>query len=224
MFLSKRSHDLELIDLGPKYYSQEEYLHCLEQLDKVGTYLGGDKATFRALKSLPFSPETILDVGCGGGGFTKKLGENYPNTSITGVEISREAVEYAINQNTSSNVHFKWCNIQEIPSKSYDVVICTLVCHHLSDEDLISFLKECQRIAKRKVLVNDLHRHPIALLAFSAIAPIAFKNRLISKDGSLSIKRAFKRQDWNRYLKELHTSADLSWHWPFRWILQLDSL
>ena len=224
MFLAKRSKELELIDLGPEHYSQEEYLHCLEQLDRVGKYLGGDRATFQAIQSLSFSPNSILDVGCGGGGFTKKLGTLYPQASITGIEISSEAALYAKRHNTCSNVEFRLCHLQEIPDKSYDLVLSTLVCHHLSDEEVIPFLKECLRIAKRKVLINDLHRHPLAWAAFSLLAPILFNNRLITKDGRLSIQRAFQRKDWKRYLKELGASGHLSWHWPFRWTLTLDAL
>ncbi len=222
MLLTKRSSDLELIDLGPKHYTSQEYLHCLEQLDKVGKHLGGDKATLQAMQKLSFCPDSILDVGCGGGGFTKTLGMLYKQSSITGIEISNDAAQYAIEHNTSSNVNFKLCNLKEIPSKSYDVVISTLVCHHLTDEDLIPFLKECLRVAKRKVILNDLHRHPIAWLSFFLIAPILFKNRLITSDGCLSVKRAFKRKDWNLYLQELQIPGNLSWHWPFRWILTLD--
>ncbi len=222
MFLTKRSKKLELIDLGPSHYSPGEYLDCLDKLDKVGEYLGGDRASFKAIKEFFPPPKSILDVGCGGGGFTQKLGMLYKDATITGIEISREAINHAQAHNKCPNVLFKLCNLTDIPTKSYDIVICTLVCHHFSDEDLVIFLRECLRVAKRKVILNDLHRHPLAWLGFSLIAPILFRNRLITLDGCLSVKRAFKSNDWNYYLKQLKISGRLSWHWPFRWIVTME--
>lgn len=218
MIWRKRSNELELLDLGATYYSCNEYLDCLNKLDLVGEYLGGDRATFKAIKKIPVFPCSILDVGCGGGGFTQKLGMLYKETNVMGIDISCEAIKYAEEQNKLSNVSFKRLSLSEIPSKSCDIVISTLVCHHLPDEDLIPFLKDALRVAKSKVIINDLHRHPLAWLGFALIAPLLFKNRLITHDGCISIKRAFKRSDWNRYEKELGIQACLSWHWPFRWI------
>lgn len=224
MFFLERSKELELIDLGAPHYSPEEYFDCLVQLDKVGQYLGGDRATYKALKKLTFSPSSILDVGCGGGGFTRKLGQLYPKSDVLGIEISEPAIKYAQEQSRSSNVAFKYYNLADIPSKSYDLVIATLVCHHLSDRELIIFLKECLRVAKHKVIINDLHRHFLAWAGFSCLAPLLFNNRLITHDGKLSVRKAFKRKDWMRYLDELPAKKELSWHWPFRWILALDAI
>ncbi|CCB86487.1 putative uncharacterized protein [Parachlamydia acanthamoebae UV-7] len=223
MFFSKRSMELELIDLGPSHYSSEEYRDCLDKLNKVGKYLGGDHASFCAMQQLSFSPASVLDVGCGGGGFTQKLGRFYKEATVRGIDISHEAIISAQEHNRCPNVVFECRNLSEIPTKSYDIVISTLVCHHLSDADLIAFLKECLRVAKQKVIVNDLHRHPLAWLGFSLLAPILFKNRLITHDGSLSVKRAFKRKDWRYYLQVLQVQGHLSWYWPFRWILTMDA-
>jgi 2-polyprenyl-3-methyl-5-hydroxy-6-metoxy-1,4-benzoquinol methylase len=223
MIWPKRSNELELIDLGPPYYTQEEYLICLDKLNKVGEYLGGERASFKTLKKLSFSPASILDVGCGGGGFTQKLGKCYKNSMVKGIEISSTAVNYAQTHHRLKNVVFEYCHLSDIPSKSYDIVISTLVCHHLKDESLIPFLKDCLRVAKRAVIINDLHRHPIAWMAFLLSAPLLFRNRLITHDGCLSVKRAFVRDDWERYLAELGVKGDVSWYWPFRWMVTLEA-
>ena len=218
----KRSDQLELIDLGSQHYTQGEYFDCLHQLGKVGEYLGGDRASYKAIDLLFPRPTSILDVGCGGGDFTQKLGKRYSSCQIKGIDISSKAVSYAKMHNQGNNVTFDSCFLCNIPSKSYDVVISTLVCHHLNDAELILFLKDCTRIAKKAVIINDLHRHPLAWLAFILSAPILFRNRLITHDGALSIKRAFTKKDWQGYLEAFHAKGKITWHWPFRWIVTLE--
>lgn len=221
MFWPKRSEELEIIDKGPSYFTLEEYYDCLGKLDKVGEHLGGDKASLDALKQLNFIPASILDVGCGGGGFTKKLGRLFPKSTVEGIDISMMAVDYAKAHNQSSNVRFKKSYLEDIPSKSYDIIISTLVCHHLNESELISFIKECLRVAKKKVIFNDLHRNIIPWFTFKLIAPLMFRNRLITLDGCISVKRAFTRKDWERYFKEIKVNAQIEWHFPFRWIVIL---
>lgn len=217
---SKRSNKLEILDLGPGHYTQNEYVDCLEKLDQVGKYLGGDKASFKALEKLSFS--SILDVGCGGGGFTQKLGRRYPDCRVKGIDISPDAIKYATKVNQLANVSFERCPLEEIPSKSYDIVLTTLVCHHLSDNDLNSFITNCLRVAKKRVIINDLHRHPIAWGSFYLAASLFFRNRLIIHDGCLSVKRAFTKSDWNRYFNQLQIQGNISWHFPFRWIVNIE--
>lgn len=224
MFYTKRSQELELMDKGPSHYTEAEYIDCLEKLDQVGKYLGGDRASFKAIDKTSASPATLLDVGCGGGGFTRKLGERYPHSMVVGIDISEPAIQYANAHNASDNVCFAHTELSEVPSKSYDIVITTLVCHHLKDQDLIPFLQECRRIAKKKVILNDLQRNLASLVVFRTIAPLLFRNRLITQDGTLSIKRAFTRQDWQRYLDQMHTSAEIFKKFPFRWIVRMEPL
>lgn len=220
MSWQKRSDQLELIDLGPEHYTQDEYVDCLYQLGKVGEYLGGDRASFKAID--PLSPASILDVGCGGGDFTEKLGKRYSSCQIRGIDISSDAISYARTHNQRHNVTFDSCFLCDLPSKSYEVVIATLVCHHLNDDELIPFLKDCTRIAKKAVIINDLHRHPLAWFAFRLSAPILFRNRLITHDGALSIKRAFTKKDWQQYLELFNANGKITWHWPFRWIVTME--
>ena len=225
--LDKRINTPELIDLGPAYYTSEEYHDCLIQLDRIGRFLMGNRATFWAFQQLKKEPSSILDVGCGGGQLAIQLAKRYPQASVTGIDISHEAIAFAkeqLKKTSLTNVDF--CippnvQLEELP-KSYDVVTATLVLHHLSDQEIIDFLKKSISIAKDAVIINDLHRHSLAKWSFRAIAPICFPNRLILHDGILSIKRSFKRQDWIYYLEAAGIPSQawsLTWHCLFRWIL-----
>jgi 2-polyprenyl-3-methyl-5-hydroxy-6-metoxy-1,4-benzoquinol methylase len=227
--MKNRSSEKEILDLGSSFYSLEEYHQCLEYLDRIGRYLGGDQASYRAFDSLPHSPESILDVGCGGGGFTFRLAQKYPKARVLGIDTSKDAIEFAKTQLQNSNVGTKNIEFSFISSPdldfsphSFDIVTSTLVCHHMNDDELVHFLKKAYKVAKRAVILNDLHRHPLAYAGYGLIAPIFFNNRLIIHDGLLSIKRSFIRRDWITLLSKAEIPLEnckISWHWAFRWIV-----
>lgn len=224
-----RSYEPEILDLGPSHYSQEEYDDCMVQLARIGKLLGGDKASLQMFYNLP-KVGTILDVGCGGGTFAIELARKFPHVEITGIDISPQAIKFANKQlkgKNLNNVHFEVpSNLESFASHSFDVVTSTLVCHHLNDEQLIDFLRQSYRVAKQAVVINDLHRHWLAYSSFRIIAQIFFPNRLIYHDGLLSIKRAFKKHEWIKYLNAAGIPLEqcsISWHWAFRWVVCIDT-
>ncbi len=203
----KRSDEKEWMDLG--HYTPEEYEETLYQLDLVGRYLGGNRATFSALKS---PPQSILDLGCGGGFFTQILAKRYPNAQVVGFDISEEAIQFA-KRHQAPNLHFTTST-----SETFDLITATLVCHHMSDAELIQFLKDSSSQAKT-VILNDLHRCWLAYLGFWGISSCFF-NGMVKHDGLLSIRRGFTRREWESLLKAAGIrNYSISWHWPFRWIV-----
>lgn len=231
MKFSQRSYEPELLDLGSSQYTQKEYEDCLDQLARIGRFLGGNQATFKTLFRFP-KPMSILDVGCGGGQFTLELAKQFSQARVMGIDISSEAIAFAQKQpgaNSLKNLEFNLCHLGQLPfiPNSFDVVTSTLVCHHLNDDQLIEFLKRSYQIAKNLVVINDLHRHWLAYSCFAFIAKLFFPNRLIVHDGLVSIKRAFKKKDWVNYLNAAGIPLEhcsISWHWAFRWVVCIDKL
>jgi len=230
--MNSRSFEKEILDLGPAHYTIDEYNDCMVKLDRIGKWLGGDEATFSALENMDQTPQSILDVGCGGGLFTIRMAKKYPKARVVGMDINRQAIAFAKQQlatmkNPPNNVVFEWRqegNLNE-PNKSYDVVMSTLVCHHLDDRQIVEFLSKARQVAKQKVIINDLHRHPVALGLFKIVSPLFFRNRLVLADGQLSIRRAFIRHEWEDYIKQMNSEPfkySISWHWAFRWLVELD--
>jgi 2-polyprenyl-3-methyl-5-hydroxy-6-metoxy-1,4-benzoquinol methylase len=227
-----RSNELEILDLSPDHYTKEEYADCLLKLDRIGRWLGGDHATFSAIKRMGGKPSSILDVGCGGGIFATRLALAYPQAKVMGIDLNPQAIEFAVNrlqamQTPPKNIAFEIRNsprLQE-PEKSYDIVLSTLVCHHMSDAELIDYLINAAHIAKKRVIINDLHRHPLAFYLFKTISPIAFRNRLVQHDGPLSILRAFTYEEWVSYLHKAGIKSQnyqIRWHPMFRWTIEID--
>jgi 2-polyprenyl-3-methyl-5-hydroxy-6-metoxy-1,4-benzoquinol methylase len=235
--MNKRSYQPELMDLGPSYYTAEEYRDCLRKLGTIGRLLGGDRATFKDINRLSHVPTSILDVGCGGGWFTCRLAHRYPNAQVLGIDIDPQALyvarenikiyeqQYNVSLKNLSFEHRTSPRLSE-PEHSFDVVTATLLCHHLKDHELITFLGDAYRIARKAVILNDLHRHWLAYALFWLLSPFFF-NRLIRYDGLLSIKRAFTRAELESYCAHAGIAirfVHISWHWAFRWIVRIDTL
>jgi len=231
MWQNERSYEQEILDLGPNYYTQKEYTRCLQLLARVNHLLGGFRATRKVFNTLEKKPQSILEIGCGGGYLCHFLHRHFPYAKIKGIDISPEAVDHAQNSLPGifkDNISF---NVQkdktlDYPDNSFDVVTTMLVCHHMTDKELVFFLKESSRIASHAVIINDLHRHLLGYLSYSLITPFLFPNRLLWHDGRLSVRRAFRKQDWVALLEKAGFQKEqyvLRWHWAFRWTLTIMS-
>lgn len=230
MWQAERSTKKEILDLDPSHYTQDSYDRCLSLLCRINSLLGGFSSTKSAFKALSRMPKSILDVGCGGGYLCQKMHRWFPKANIVGIDLNKNAVAHSemhLPENMKGKVSF---NLQmgkslDYPNDSFDVVTTMLVCHHMTDEELVEFLQESYRISSLAVIINDLHRHFLAYLAFTLIAPFAFPSWLIWHDGRLSIRRSFRKRDWIRLMEKAGFHQNqyvLKWHFPFRWTLTLE--
>jgi 2-polyprenyl-3-methyl-5-hydroxy-6-metoxy-1,4-benzoquinol methylase len=224
--LTKRSQEKELLDLGPDNYTPQEFQHCQKMPFKVNKLLGGFRDTVNLLRKFP-ATSSLLDIGCGGGLFLLNLGRFLPEMQLVGTDISDDAIQLAEqalknwhNKQSVKNVTFQ---LQpnaalSLPPRSVDIILTTMVCHHLSDEELIQFMRTAFDTARSAVIINDLHRHFLAEWFYQWLSPILFRNRLITHDGLISIRRGFKRKEWRMLLQQANiTTYQIQWRFPFRW-------
>lgn len=222
----KRVHRLERLDTGE--YTPQQYDHCLYQLGRVGELLGGNRATLTALAPIVHTLSSVLEVGCGGGYMANLLASRFPHLSVVGIDLNPNAIRYSLGHHSLPNLHFEEQAALKLPADAdqYDLITANLVCHHMKDQEIVLFLREVDRSARKAVLINDLHRHVIAYFSYFALAPLLFRDRMIWEDGRLSIRRSFTRSDWIGYLAQAGippSRYQLRWHWPFRWTLLIQS-
>ena len=241
---SERSKEKELMDCGPAFYTSEEYADCLRILFKVNKLLGFFHSTVNLLKQFP-DDVSLVDVGCGGGLFLLQLSQYYPNMTLLGIDVSEAAIQQAGNElrrladlslptrldsvfhgedishlEKMPNVEFQLQSqlTLDLATNSVDIVLITLVCHHIDDEDLPGFLQNAHQAARKAVIINDLHRHPLAYWFYKIMSPVLFRNRLITHDGLVSIKRSFTRSELQNLLKQANiANYEIKWCFPFRW-------
>lgn len=222
--MNERSTEKEIMDLGPDFYTAQEYADCLRKLFRINQWFGFFYSTRMVLKR--FSKNiSLLDIGCGGGLFLLNLIRYYPTMRMRGIDVSATAIEQANQARIAQGIDTQQVEFQlqpeltlQLPPNSVDVVLITLVCHHVDDDDLVVLLQQVEQAARQAVIINDLHRHPIAYWVYKIISPGLFRNRLISHDGLVSIQRSFKRCELQRLLQRANiTRYSIQWQFPFRW-------
>jgi len=225
----RRSHELEYIDTGS--YTPEEYESCIGELQFVNRWMGDahtlKRTLFREIKAHSLRSFSVLDVGAGSG---ELLRVTAAWARHTGRRLS--AVGLELNERSAQSIIEESANFDEITSvrgdalqlpfsdAEFDYVICSLFTHHFVDEQVVQILREMSRVAKRRILVIDLHRHPVAYFLYTTVGKLVLHNRLLRHDGALSILRSFRRDE----LLELARKAKLSdvrveRHFSFRLVL-----
>ena len=94
----------------------------------------------RSLKGIKLPIKNMLEVGCGAGFTVDYLKDKYVN--YTGVDYSKNLINYAIEHNGSTGVKFECLNINEFDSGiKFDVILMIGVLHHIPEpEDAIETL------------------------------------------------------------------------------------
>lgn len=98
-----------------------------------------------------------------------------------------------------------------------DIVLSSLFTHHLDEARLVRFLEWQEVNARIGWFINDLLRHPASWLGFSLLARLMLWHPFVVHDGPVSIRRAFRPEDWTRLLAEAGVrEARIEPWFPFR--------
>ncbi|MBE9009530.1 class I SAM-dependent methyltransferase [Pseudanabaenaceae cyanobacterium LEGE 13415] len=97
------------------------------------------------------APKDIVDFGCSVGMSTFALQETFPNSTVTGVDLSPYFLSVAEYQTgTRQNIHWLHAAAEStgLPAASYDLVSACLLFHELPQEAAIAILKEARRLLR----------------------------------------------------------------------------
>jgi ubiquinone/menaquinone biosynthesis C-methylase UbiE len=227
---AQRSSELEHLDKGD--YTAEEYEGCIVELQRVNRWLG-DASALRAslineIAQSGLTNFSVLDVGAGSGELLRVVGrwaqETKRDATLTGLELNARSAAAILQESAEiggiSAVRGDALNLP-FQDHQFDYAICSLFTHHFKNEQVVSILRELGRVARRRVFVIDLHRHPVAYYFYTTVGRLLFHNRLIREDGALSILRSFKTNE----MHELARRAELkeiivTRHFPYRLVLE----
>lgn len=92
-------------------------------------------------------PRTILDFGCGVGGWTGLISGMHPNANVSGVDISSVAIDKAIERYPNCEFSSFDGSITPYPDESFDLVFSFHVLEHVQNID--NSISEISRLLKK---------------------------------------------------------------------------
>lgn len=201
-----RAHLSEWMDEPCSY---DDFRACLHDLAQVNRLTFSHRPTLQWLRSVVpagSSPLHIVDVGCGGGDTLRQI-ERWAKgaglaVQLTGIDLNPYAARVAREVAPPSSA-IEWVTGNAFsyqPAVPIDYVISSLFTHHLPDDEIVRFIDWMERVATRGWFVNDLHRRRVPYLGFQVLAKVMRWHRFVQHDGPVSFRRAFRHEDWKRYL------------------------
>ncbi len=197
------------------------------ELHLVNKWLGGYRITLKGLSTLLTDRKcsySILDVGCGGGDMVKSVikwgcKENL-NVTLTGVDLNPAAIEYS----KMNEPRCTWLQ-QDIfdhlaSGVKYNLIMSTLFMHHFTKNKIVELLRLMVKSCSAGIIINDLHRNPVAYYSIKILTGFLSKSYLVKHDAPLSVLRAFSKHEWQLILNEAGIKkATIQWCWAFRHLI-----
>ena len=214
MTFETRAHLSEWMDEPCTY---EDFRGCLRDIAKVNRLTNAYRPTLRWLEGMLRAGAAtihIVDLGCGGGDMLRRIErwarQEHIAVRLTGIDLNPHAAR-AAREFTPNDSSIEWITADAFsyqPSAPIDLVISSLFAHHLSDHELVRFARWMEEVTTRGWFINDLHRERLPYLGFKALASIMRWHKFVRYDGPVSIRRAFRHDEWNRSLAEAGIPAE----------------
>lgn len=226
--LRQRSEAPELMD--DLQISGTDLFVALRELRFINIVLGGPLPTLEGVWRLWHaagkpSQLHLLDVGAGSGETSRLLlrwadwqGIQMQITllDIHPLTCAVAAAEFA----DEPRVQVQQGNMEHLSPASTDIVTASLVLHHFPAAQLPRILGTLHTTARLGVVLNDVHRHPLAWLGIALFTRLFSRNRMIRNDAPLSVARGFRPADFEA-LREVPALHGLHYRWRpmFRYLL-----
>jgi ubiquinone/menaquinone biosynthesis C-methylase UbiE len=225
----QRSCELENIDKGT--YTPAEYEGAIVELQLVNHWLGDASALRRTLlreiEGADLKSFTVLDVGAGSGELLRVVADwarkEGRRARLVGLELNERSASAIVEQSEESQciAAIRGDGLRlPFTDEAFDYAICSLFTHHFKDQQVIAILREMGRVARRRVFIIDLHRHPVAYYFYTTVGHLFLHNRLLREDGALSILRSFKPRELLRLGQRAGLDdVSIERHFPYRLVL-----
>jgi ubiquinone/menaquinone biosynthesis C-methylase UbiE len=122
----------------------------------------GDRFRRFEIALLADSPRRVLEVGCGTGELLRFVAERFPAAELTGLDLDAEALGRARRKLDAAGARAELVpgrgDSLPFPDGSFDLVLSSLMLHHLDTETKVRALKEWRRVLDKdgSLLLVDL--------------------------------------------------------------------
>jgi 2-polyprenyl-3-methyl-5-hydroxy-6-metoxy-1,4-benzoquinol methylase len=225
---SVRSAQMEMMDnldcSGPLIHQ------TLRELEIINTWLGGNAVTLSGVSRLLANADRkkeiiIADLGCGGGDMLQLIDrwaqpKKY-TLKLIGFDANPHIIEFA-RESAKGNprIHFEALDIfsEAFRRRKFDIVIGTLFYHHFTTEQLVAFFSALKKQTAIGVVINDIHRHPLAYYSIMYLTRLFSRSAMVKSDAPISVLRAFSKSELEEILRKASfNDFSIEWKWAFRW-------
>ncbi len=228
--LRNRSTEIEIMD---DLDCQGEVVdQSLRELDFINQWLGGNAVTLNGVRAVLKNRDqtqliSIADLGCGSGEMLRLIGkvaaQENRQVQLLGIDANPNIIEFAkAHSSTFNNITFEAVNVfsEKFRKRKFDIVLCTLFLHHFTEDQLVDIFSSLLQQTKVGIIVNDIHRHPLAYYSIKWLTQLFSKSAMVKFDAPLSVQRAFTKKELKDILSKAGiTNYQLKWKWAFRWQL-----
>ncbi|MGN7159090.1 methyltransferase domain-containing protein [Sphingomonas sp. SAFR-052] len=164
----------------------------------------------------------LLDVGYGDGDMLRRIARW---AAAKGVEAELVGIDLNPRSETIARadtppglpITYRTGDYADLAGQGWDVIVSSLVAHHMSHDQLVAFLRFMEGEAAHGWFVNDLHRHRFAHRGYPLLATLLRWHPIVRADGTLSIARAYRPSEWPPILAEAGIAdAQMRRRFPFR--------
>jgi ubiquinone/menaquinone biosynthesis C-methylase UbiE len=210
--LGSRSTEPELLDQG---VSESEARRSLGDLRFANRWLGGRRGLLAATRPHVAGGGRLLDVGCASADLPAFLCERIGAPVLAvGVDIKVLHVRDA-----APEVRVVVADVHALPfpDRAFDVVTASHFLHHFDGKDLVAVLRGLLRLARRALVVSELHRAQVPHLFGRVFFPLLFESPVSVSDGLASIRRGFRPGELRAALDDAGaTSVSVRRCFPYR--------
>jgi ubiquinone/menaquinone biosynthesis C-methylase UbiE len=202
---ARRIELAELLD--GEIVDDETRLRALRDVARANAVFGGARAALSELWTVlgPQSPAaSLLDVGTGAGDIAALASRHARARGVAldviGIDLSPVLAKFAAGAGTPTVCG----DALALPfaDKSVDVVVCSQLLHHFTDDAAGDVIRELDRVARQRVIVSDLRRSWFAAAGFWLLSfPLRF-HTVSRHDGVVSVCRAFTPGELRRLVAE----------------------
>ncbi|KQN35669.1 methyltransferase type 12 [Sphingomonas sp. Leaf407] len=179
------------------------YAAVLRDLARVNTVTMAARPTLGFLDSLAGRGDRLklLDVGFGDGDMLRRIARwaaaRGVAAELVGIDLNPHSADVArADTPVDLPITYRTGDYADLAGAGFDVIVSSLVAHHMTRDQLIAFLRFMEAEAARGWLVNDLHRHRFAHAGYPLLARILRWHPIVRADGTLSIARSYRPEEW----------------------------
>jgi ubiquinone/menaquinone biosynthesis C-methylase UbiE len=198
--MRRATHARELID---GVVPLADLAASLGDIDRLAAWFGGHALSLarvrRAARAVSRARALmVVDVGGGAGGFARRVVRwaRRRGRLVRVVVVERDAAAAQLARRPSAaspEIAIIRADATALPlaAESADVVHAALTLHHLEPEAAVIALAEMARVARGRVVVNDLARSRLALVLVWLATRVIAAHPISRHDGPLSVRRAY---------------------------------